>query len=82
MDKDFLAQVAKDDARLLEFRNKGQDDYQECLSVLESLLYRITHGGIKGNPYTKWEVKRALQFLARVKGCEDWLEVPLSPGEE
>jgi hypothetical protein len=57
MNKELIAQAAKDDARLLEFRNGSQEDYKESLSVLETLLYRITHGGIKGNPYTKWEVK-------------------------
>lgn len=82
IDKEFLAQVEKDDTRLLTFKNKGQENYQECLSALESLLYRITHGGIKGNPYTKREVKRALQALAAAKGCEDWLNVPLNSGEE
>jgi hypothetical protein len=54
-------------------------DQTELQLALEAVLYKLTNGGIHGNPYCNPEVKNGLKLLTRLKGRKEWLDVPLTP---
>jgi hypothetical protein len=67
---DNMAEIAKSRRN----RIKMTENERLLLNALRVLTRYATHGNHNGNPYGKPEVKQALQAIATVRGCKDWMD--------